>query len=431
MGNATAVDVSTSSLFALIGGGSDVDVSLRLVDHRNVTLPGGLELTAYVPYGSNGRIACCSKGSIPACFQARPGTPVMIEFHATRGASERQKVSEVRLPLEHIAAKCGRGLYRTWFPLSMPRGEVADGSAASFERAIQVCSKEVKAPMVCLSLCQEQAGEGGDGEYTRAASDAEKAGRFDGLLLSHTQHVRMVMSLYNLSREEQQVRARNRNRLDDSRMVPEGLGRPRPDEDDMLANSKSSWAHSDISDDRAAEGLRRLQLEVEATTGDANKRINDVSARIRTLKERVNKQLLDNSNLKRQTAEMNEEAEALELENERLALQLERRAKVSAQSDEKRAQLEAMRKDVAILRDQKDSLVLILEDLYSSASKSDASSKAGAAQSDPYTASGSDALSATTPVAIMPSATSTRPKDEGFTNMLPRPSELFSSDRFD
>mmetsp|Transcript_57783 Transcript_57783/g.137564 ORF Transcript_57783/g.137564 Transcript_57783/m.137564 type:complete len:448 (-) Transcript_57783:151-1494(-) len=447
MGNASAVD--SGSWFSLISGTEDVAVNLRLVDYRNLTLPAGLDLTAYVPYGSDGRVARCQRGGSPASFQVRPNTPVVIEFHATRGVCERQKVSEVRLRLDHLAARCGRGLYRTWLPLTVPqsRGDDAEDSLAVFDKAVSVCGKDVKCPMVCLSLGQEYSTDAADGEYTRAASPADKAERFDGLLVSHMQHVRMVMSMYHITRQEQTIRKGNRHRLggDDARMVPDGFGlRSKVDvyEDDPIGNSKSSWAHSDFSDERSSEDLRRLQQEVDATTEDANRRINEVSSKIRTLKDKVSKQELENANLRRQTADMNEEAEALELENERLALALERRAKAGLHSEDRSSELEAMRRDVAILRDQKESLVLILEDLYSSAAKTDSGSAHG--QQAPPSSSGAapsmgtravddqaDPLSATTPLTLATTGPGNKSKEEGWTQLLPRPSELFSNDRFD
>jgi regulator of replication initiation timing len=120
-----------------------------------------------------------------------------------------------------------------------------------------------------------------------------------------------------------------------------------------------------------ADDIIQLQKDVESTTIEANLRINKASDTIRTLKERVARQNEELERLRQGTLAFRQEADTLELDNERISLQLERRARsgIAAPSSDRGEEIKRLRRDAEVLKEQKDALVLILEDLYGSVGK--------------------------------------------------------------
>merc|ERR1719265_260926 len=65
----------------------------------------------------------------PAAAVVSADTTIVLEFRAVPagGTLEGRTVGEVRLPLEHVAKRCGHCLYYTWFPLNAPWPQRAQG----------------------------------------------------------------------------------------------------------------------------------------------------------------------------------------------------------------------------------------------------------------------------------------------------------------
>merc|ERR1719352_1152661 len=82
--------------------------------------------------------------------------------------------------------------------------------------------------------------------------------------------------------------------------------------------------------------------------------------------------------MRQEAARFRTDADSLEIENERLALQLERRRRVAP--DAREQEVERLKRDADVLKEQKEALVAILEDLYGAVGKSNSKEEeAGAA----------------------------------------------------
>merc|ERR1712232_61645 len=164
------------------------------------------------------------------------------------------------------------------------------------------------------------------------------------------------------------------------------------------------------------------------TTTEANTRINQASDAIRTLKERLSTRQTEHERLRQETAQLRREASAVELENQRLRSQLEQSdpggivGSLSVGSD-REEEATRLRREVEMLTEQKEALVLILEDLYGVVRKDDGkkssvgTSGTGIGGALEHSASIGDASMG---------IESAKPEQETWTNMLPRPSELFA-----
>lgn len=383
----------------------------------------------------------------PASMQVSQGSTLVLQVCTASppaaAAGQLREAGEVSLPLEHLTRRCGRSVYYTWFPLQQRLARAIEGnngdSLEQFDRALRTLAREPRMPMVCLSMCPADSPEAialaAGHQYDVGVTSAEKAARFPGLMASHTQHARLLQSLYRQSRAVTQ----GRSEMDQSLMsnassyAQRGISGDTPLSEqtaggmfDLPGPMQLGGRHGSGSDlgrrdfgsgvayDIAGSDIARLKKEIESTTEEANSRINQASEAIRTLKDRVGTRQAEHERMRQETERFRQDADALELENNRLALQLERRRRVAP--DAREQELERLRREADVLKEQKEALVAILEDLYGAVGKNNKEESAGAA----IAAAGSAAPSS----GYMQSGGA---KEEGFKHMLPRPSELFAS----
>lgn len=269
--------------------------------------------------------------------------------------------------------------------------------------------------MVCLSLCQADQPEGTAELYEFGADPAQKAFRFHSLLQSHAQHARLLQALYRQCRSAKDKQRQEQIGTDSHRNI-ERHGSFNLDATCQGASVAEAAAAAVEAGGGGAgaegtspggpwEDVTQLSKEIESTTIEANARINQASDAIRTLKERLNAKQAEHERMRQETVRFRSDAEAMELENEQLQLQLERRAhEQSGMADNRADEVKRLRKEVEVLAEQKDALMLIIEDLYGATSGKDA------AESPPE-----------------PPREAPAPPQQEWTNMLPRPSELFAS----
>mmetsp|Transcript_109725 Transcript_109725/g.354257 ORF Transcript_109725/g.354257 Transcript_109725/m.354257 type:complete len:234 (-) Transcript_109725:55-756(-) len=156
--------------------------------------------------------------------------------------------------------------------------------------------------------------------------------------------------------------------------------------------------------------VSRLQREVKSTTQQANARIGEVGDAIRALREQVSLEQAAHERLRREAAGLRDSASMLQLENERLALQLERR------EEDVREEVQQLQREVHILSEQKSALVCILEEIYG-AGQTERSQKPQECRLS--TDSGASSLAADL-------AETCNTQKQSWTNVLPRPSELLA-----
>lgn len=461
-------------------------VVLRLNDVRSIVLAPGedvhgvVSLAAATPSHQQHQIASLTRHE-PARFQAGADSILVLEIRAVaNGAVDAARVlGEVRLPLEHVAKRCGRGLYWMWFPLSAPwhqrqePGTPQDASPPAsqerssqedidslehFDRALRNAARDPRWPMVCLSLCPTDSPEAEQAVFEADYAPEQKALHFNALLHSHAQHARLLQALYRICRsakQQQQLERTGRgDRLLDSWASPEacaaaGLG---------VTGNGSREDGGYLSQD-----IGRLQGEIASTTTEANLRINQASDAIRTLRERLASRQAEHDRMRRDTQRAYHDAELLEVENERLELTLQRGVAVAGAgagaaaggggSEPPEEEAKRIRRDITILKEQKEALMLILEDLYGAVGKGGvpaelAAGGAGATQQSggqvTALAIGSGGLTAensqhvalgngsgeglASGQGLLPLPSSgyapAAPAQQAWTNLLPRPSEL-------
>lgn len=411
-------------------------VLLRLHDARQIDLSSGEAICGIVSLGADEPEAALVRPDCPAQFAVDAGSSVSISFRAVRaGCSVHhgRLLGDVSLPLEHIAKKCGGSLYHMWLPVQPDHGNGAQSSGEAayehFAKALRNAAKDPRLPMVSLSLCRADV-PGADLEfYESSATSADKAAHFYSLLQSHAQHARLVQALYRQNRLQQQGRgnACSQDPLADSFAVHPGFkfGPQRRSRND----SGLEFDLGGIAEDGRfePEDPDRLRKEMDDMTSEANARINQASDAIRTLKERLSAKQAENNHLKQETSQFRREATEQEIENERLSLMLERRERDKGDNADREAESKRLKREVEVLKEQKEALLLILNDLY------------GAVGSPPpkaateATAVPSAAASTGTPLPYSGSGSYSSPEkshsseQEGWTNMLPRPSEIFAS----
>uniref|UniRef100_A0A7S1A7R2 Uncharacterized protein n=1 Tax=Noctiluca scintillans TaxID=2966 RepID=A0A7S1A7R2_NOCSC len=441
-------------------GDDTIPVVLRVMDVQGLPFRGG-ELHGIIGLGPGMADAARVAIDHPAYFSVRANQTLTIDFQTVVRNPKDMKgdtpVGDVHLQLEHITRRCGRSLYQTWFPISAPQQWAQPGSRPPprpeslehFDRVLRNASRDPRRPMVCLSLCQTGTQEEACEFYEHDVHHEDKSVRFDGLLQSQLQHARMVQALYRMSRATQQE---HRPIDSDPRVVRMGSwtgdddpagspprGRLHADRDYMMNSTSSNGVMmmggysadgcestdyrggnrgpgvSEFSED--ADDIIQLQQDIESTTAEANIRINKASDTIRTLKERVARQHEDQERLRQGTLAYRQEADTLELDNERISLQLERRARsgIAAPSSDRGEEIKRLRRDAEVLKEQKDALVLILEDLYGSVGKTPP-----VAGDEGTTDQGEEPLALIGVVRNPP-----EPPGATWENMLPRPSELF------
>lgn len=435
-------------------------VIISLNDARNIRPPPGEEVIATVitPHSPPTQLRIGQPASVLVSADSMITFEVGSASPPAAAAGKLRSVGELSLSLEHLARRCGRSVYYTWFPLQQGVAKVSDHAQQNsdtieqFDRNLRNVAREPRTPMVCLSLCPADAPEvismtAGD-QYEVNVPTSDKCARFPGLMASHNQHARMLQSLYRQARSAAQgnidmsMNASNASNASfnaaslqggnswDGRGVERimscdsyGAQRydsgafdlPGPQELGGYGGAAPVAPAASESSSKDAEEAGRLKKEIESTTEEANKRINQASEAIRTLRDRVATREAEHERMRQETTRFNSDADSLELENERLALQLERRRRVAP--DAREQEVERLRREADVLKEQKEALVAILEDLYGAVGKNAKEEEdAGAA----IAAAGS-------PAAGTGGYMEQGSKDQGWAPMLPRPSELFAS----
>lgn len=281
--------------------------------------------------------------------------------------------------------------------------------------------------MVSLSLCRADAPNADLEFYSPSAPSQDKASQFYSLVQSHTQHTRLMQALYRQCRVLQQGHGVGngcqQDPLADSFAVHPGGSPLRP-------NQRERGFDPGLRG--IAEGGRgetedpaMLRQETEAMTSEANARINQASDAIRMLKERMSTKQLENSQLKEETVKLRREATEVEIENERLGLQLERHERDRGDHLERAAEAGRLEREVEVLRDQKEALLQILNDLYGHIGSSPP--QVATEMASPPSAAASTATPVTTDASSGHSGSPGKclsESQQGWTNMLPRASEI-------
>lgn len=369
---------------------------------------------------------------MPAQLSVSAGVNLYLEFQASGSG---QHLGDVRLPLEHIARRCGGSLYHMWLPLnnthlgpswsstssSRPGGAVPDGTGLAdsegytlehFDRALRSAARDARLPMVCLSLCRADLPEAETERYRLGSADLEqKAQRFQSLLQSHQQHARLLQALYRQCRTIHQRRPEDP--LADSWSLSQtmgsvGLQAGARFSHETFVSEMPTLSEGAVFADGAAEDMSKLRQEIESTTAEANARINQATSAIRTLRERLGAKQAEHARLQQEAARYRGDAERLE-------------EAARYRGGAERTEAEGLRQDVDRLKEQKEALLLILQDLYGKGADSDAPK--GIAVEAPSQA---EARGPAEP-AVVDVLRREAEAQEQWTNMLPRPSELFAS----
>lgn len=414
MGNSTAGSSGGGWFF----NEESTPVLVRLLDARCLGLGSSEELVGLVGLGADLQNVATVKRGEPVTVSVGVGTTLSIDFEAQpagrNSSGGNRYLGSVYLPLECVARRCGGSLYHMWFPLETnPPPEAASPTNSStsergshlfeqFDRSLRSAARDPRLPVVCLSLCQASALHAERDRYELHSDPPEKALRFDSLLQSHAQHSRLLQALYR------QCRAVTRTQevvtdLNDSWSW---------NQSERARRSRDMPLGSMSSDPGQIEKVTDLRNDIDTTTREANARINQASDAIRTLRDRLSAKQSEHEQMRRETARQQQDAEALETQNEQFRLQLERRAREGGGED-RAEELRRLRREAEVLKEQKDALVLILEDLYGAVGSGGGAEEEPSHNQEPPPLEGE-----ATPHTV-------EPLGETWTNMLPRPSELF------
>lgn len=353
----------------------------------------------------------------PIVFPVTSDTILMIEFRAALfgSANNTRTVGSVRLPLQHLWKRCGQSLFYMWFPLnpSLPRAPPSQNEMNNeFDRGLRNAARDPEWPLVCLSLGLAALPEAVCGHYDFSITPNVKSLCFDGLMLSHSQHGVLLQTLYR------QVRVLKNLGL---QVQKENMY----SESEIYANRNSSYSHFvdvprvhiqregtlDIGNDILSLSTRRLkhdwhdvehlQAEIESRNSEAVLRLNKASESIKILDDRLVARQADYERIEQVITCLTHDADELEIENERMVLQLERQARQGTTISQREEECRQLHRELIVLQEQKEALLLILEDLYGSV-RGDA--PVVRRNHGPLMQKGSP--------------------QEGWTNMLPPPSEI-------
>jgi len=454
MGNASpSTHANTSgSWFSYLGDSTSsadrLPVVLKLIDARNVQLRAWEELYGIVRVGSD-NIARVRQGS-PAQFPVESATILTLEFQATRGCgselADARVVGEVRLSMQHVASRCGRCLYHLWLPLRPPHSqrspspENSDDSPSSssslrhFDHAVASAAREPRWAMVCLSMTQAGSPESAADLYEHSPAEA-RVRRFSGLMQSHAQHARMLQALYRHVRKSRR---------------PDQLGNTAQHNfrgGSLVEHSLAGMPVGAMGSVGSAMDISRLQEEIASTTSEANTRITQAAEAVHTLEERLAARKSEHDKLREEASRMEHDSEAMALESERMSLQLERRARErSGKADPEETEAEQLRREASVLKEQKDALMLILEDLYGAGGDRESEGQSASMGSPAHAASAPDAagddlasasfMSQAQPdvqeierlAPHAPAFVGSAGGGQAWENLLPRPSELFAEE---
>lgn len=444
-------------------------VVLRLHDARSLGLLQGEDLLGVVSLSADEPEAARVRRGLHARISVASGTTLAVVFRVGPKGVEAggRVVGEIRLPLAHIAKRCGGSLYHTWLPICAPWSsgpttpllppandravqlqQAAPDAAGNeqFDRAFRNASRDPHWPVVCVSLCRADSPQAVAEHYSSYADPALKLFHFVSLWQSQQQHARLVQALYRHCRSLQQPTRAELDKTHQPVLVPQHrdplaeswapTARTRqevgPGEDTMgqtfnatipheaLPRSFSNHADTGMS---LCEEAARLQDDIEKTTVEANSRINLASETIRTLKERVAAREAEHGRLRRDILRLHHEAADAERENELAERELERlRARGTPSAEAQReAEVSRLNLESDTLKQQNKALVVILEDIYAAHPGGQAPESRTAAQATLCAASpGVDTLMPEDPLPVPEQA-------ETWTNLLPRPSVLYAS----
>ncbi|CAK0812406.1 unnamed protein product, partial [Prorocentrum cordatum] len=166
----------------------------RLHDYRSMGLPPDEELVGSICLGSRLEEVARARRGVPAQLSVSAGVNLCLEFQASGSG---QHLGDVRLPLEHIARRCGGSLYHMWLPLnnthigpawsstssSRPGSALPEGTGLAdsegytlehFDRALRSAARDARLPMVCLSLCRADLPEAETERYERGSADVQQ-----------------------------------------------------------------------------------------------------------------------------------------------------------------------------------------------------------------------------------------------------------------
>eukprot|EP00811_Abedinium_folium_P030302 NODE_4846_length_1839_cov_9.249416.p1 GENE.NODE_4846_length_1839_cov_9.249416~~NODE_4846_length_1839_cov_9.249416.p1 ORF type:complete len:423 (-),score=130.01 NODE_4846_length_1839_cov_9.249416:358-1626(-) len=416
MGNATPSSIDSTLSFG--APGERTRVLLRLNDVRNVLLAPDEEFYGVIGADDSLPDVALVRQESPAEFTVSGDTVLTLEFRvAVAGGNPPvvHSVGEVRLPLAHLSKRCGRSLYHLWFPLGgvgSTRHVPSENSLEHFDKALKIAARDPRAPIVCLSLCLADTPEAEAECYEFRTAPCEKALRFEGLMQSHMQHRRLLEALYRQTRPLREGGVPTLRNLEDtlpgtsrggaSECYSENVG------SNVLLSPSPPWNRSSRTADRSSEELLRLRREMEFTVSEANARINQAGDAILKLTERLSARRAEHDRIRRETGQMHADADALELENARRQQEmcsLEERARAGAMLEHERVlEKQKLSREAETLREQKEALVLILEDLYGAVKDGGPARQNGL------------------------SAARASDDDEAWTNLLPPPSDLLEGD---
>eukprot|EP00811_Abedinium_folium_P032015 NODE_5252_length_1792_cov_3.534535.p1 GENE.NODE_5252_length_1792_cov_3.534535~~NODE_5252_length_1792_cov_3.534535.p1 ORF type:complete len:426 (+),score=120.17 NODE_5252_length_1792_cov_3.534535:206-1483(+) len=379
MGNASPHSIDSTLSFG--APGERTRVLLRLNDVRNVLLAPDEEFYGVIGADDSVPDVALVRQESPAEFTVSGDTVLTLEFRVAVAGGNPPVVhsaGEVRLPLAHLSKRCGRSLYHLWFPLGRvgsTRHVPSENSLEHFDKALKIAARDPRAPIVCLSLCLADTPEAEAEYYELGTAPCEKALRFEGLMQSHMQHRRLLEALYRQTRPLREGGVPTLRNLEDA--LPGQSTSPRSLRlstseshfesvgSNVLVSPSPSWNRSSRT---TSEELLRLRREIEFTVSEANARINQAGDAILKLTERLSAREAEHDRIRRETSQMRLDADALELENARRQQEicsLEERARADAMLERERVlEKQQLSREAETLREQKEALVLILEDLY-------------------------------------------------------------------
>jgi len=372
-----------------------------------------------------------------ASLTVRPNTILVVECHAiVQGLQDTARcLGEVTLPLDHIARQCAGILYQVWLPLQPASScDQEEEYIEQFDKALWKSAKDPRKPMVCLSLYPGNMPQASK-DYLFNASSSEKADRFLGLFQSHTQHVRMLQALYREVRSNQAAQAQQ---VDQSVRSKDGLADSWPTDKsrrmeaaDLLGPAEvrregmdASWTGKPEHGQRE-DTISYLREEIKATSADANARISKAAESVATLKEMIQAKQVELIQRKKEVSHLWHDAESMELENQKLEVQLSRSSFSQQRPDSEEAS--SLRREEEDFKTQKEALLLILRDCYGAVGQEPPSLAAIVSK---YQSRSKEVEPDDNKVFGQPSAGyGCRPpqSQQAWTNMLPRPSELLLS----
>jgi len=261
---------------------------------------------------------------------------VRIFLHSRGAPSTNDRpVGQLSIPIGEMIDLCGPGVYQTWFTLedAQPYVMVRSQVVERFRRALHGVSMELHAPRICLTMLESSA------EPTEWAKEERNRITYYGpLLVSHVQHLQTVQAYFDGS-------------------------------DKIASNSfEATSSKGDLErlklQQQQDEEVGQLQRELDQITDEANKRIEKGNAAIVKLKGEL-KHLRDIEAAQLQRERQQAESQLQTLRQE--SVQLQQRAENSVNDATCDHELNTLRQDVLVLKNQKAALMKMVQDIYGTA----------------------------------------------------------------